>query len=579
MTSRKRCIALVSTLLVLLGMLGIPALAQQVRAVVVNEFANLRVVPAIGAEVIGTVAAGYEFTEITARSGDGEWIRVNYFGNEAWVNLAPLRVLSGDVAALPVADPRTIPYGGFESPRAGSSDVTGPVAARATNGVRLRAGPSTGYPTLANIFYNEAVSLTGRTASNNWYQVNYEGTLGWAAAQFFEILGGDVYSLPVDGIVASSPPLSTEGEQDFIALIGLMLARVNITQESLNQIRASWTDAALTGRAQCSRYPARPSDINIATPLLAAFYITLNPLQSDFNDAMANLRLAIDLFIQVCNQPGTGNPVGQATVSGALNAVNTAEQQFASLRERLTALLPSQTPGANECLISFRGRAEILPVINLGTIYLDEFTRRKNVVGYCVDVLQGQTLNAQIINLPNSNLAFFFSISPLDNPTGFLTVNQTGRGQRLVVGPISISSTTRYLIIIADLGSDGGLPIGKFAFRLADITFASVIPLLEYDPETRSVILNTNPDALFAAGLGPAPTPDLPGLDPNATPGPISGGETPGVVCPSPAFSCSQLFTCGEAQACLAAGNFSLDQNGDGIPCGPGDAGPVLCNP
>jgi hypothetical protein len=46
-------------------------------------------------------------------------------------------------------------------------------------------------------------------------------------------------------------------------------------------------------------------------------------------------------------------------------------------------------------------------------------------------------------------------------------------------------------------------------------------------------------------------------------------------VCPSTAFTCSQLFTCQEAYACLAVGNFSLDPDGDGIPC---EDAPLMCS-
>lgn len=37
--------------------------------------------------------------------------------------------------------------------------------------------------------------------------------------------------------------------------------------------------------------------------------------------------------------------------------------------------------------------------------------------------------------------------------------------------------------------------------------------------------------------------------------------------CPSFPPNCSQLTTCEEVQACLNAGNFTLDLDGNGIPC------------
>ncbi|MBC8171100.1 MAG: SH3 domain-containing protein, partial [Anaerolineae bacterium] len=141
-----------------------------VRAVVVNDSANVRISPALGAEVIANVSAGYVFEFVTGRSGDSQWLRVQFNGDEGWVNIAPLTILSGDIGALPVGDPRSIPYGGFEAPRSGSSSATSPNQIRVTNGLRIRAGPGQGYPTLANMFANTIVPVFGRTASNQWIQ-------------------------------------------------------------------------------------------------------------------------------------------------------------------------------------------------------------------------------------------------------------------------------------------------------------------------------------------------------------------------------------------------------------------------
>jgi hypothetical protein len=59
----------------------------------------------------------------------------------------------------------------------------------------------------------------------------------------------------------------------------------------------------------------------------------------------------------------------------------------------------------------------------------------------------------------------------------------------------------------------------------------------------------------------------IPVGQPGTTPGaPISTPSGP-VVCPSTAFTCQQLFSCAEAQACLAAGNRTLDPDNDNIPC------------
>lgn len=537
-------------------MLSIVASAQTgVRIVVVNEFANVRTVPAIGASVIGTVSAGFEFNVVTARSGDGEWVRVNWLGTEGWVNLVPVTVLSGDVNALLVADPRSIPYAGTDGvARAGSSNqTTGPMTGIATNGVRVRSGPSQGYPTIANIFANQQVIVTGRTLGNVWYQVIHEGLLGWVFASFIQLNSpGDINALlPIDGIAADGDIPTGSSADDYITILRHMLDRLDLAQLSLDEIRAAWTDAALNGRASCKPYPARPSNLTIAVPLLAAFFDRLDPLQRLFNDAMTNTRLAIDLFIEVCNQPGGGNPVGSATVQGALDTINLAESQYTRIRTRLLELLPpDRIPGADECVLSFNGRVEILPLITPGVIFADSHTPGNTITGYCFDALFGETYRFETLQIPPSNLISFISISPLNNPTNFIGVaSGLPNIASAALGPVPIPENGRYLIIVSDVNSPDVVPNGEFAFLLSNLTNASVSSLLVYDPETGTVTAQNSVTSTNTTTTTTTTT-------------------TTGTTCPDPSFTCNSLFTCAEAFACYNdIPNFSLDGNGDGLPC------------
>ncbi len=522
-----------------------------VRVVVVNEYANVRVIPAIGAEVVDSVDAGTEFLA-NAHSGDNEWLRIDYYGSEGWIHISPIIILEGNVNDLPVADPRTIPYGGFDSPRAGTTSATGP-AARLTHWLRLRAGPSTGYPVIAEMPYTSAVFVLGRNASNSWFQVNFDGTLGWMAASYLEFIDAiNVNDLPVGGIVADSPPLTGETATDYVSVLMLMRDRLDLAQPSLDHIRAAWTDAALAGRASCAPYPARPSDMHIAPPLLSAYYHILFPLGEDFNTAMANLRHAIDLFIEVCNQPGLGNPVGVATVQGALGTVNTADGLFASLRGRLNELIPpDRVAGENECLLTYNGQFDILPVIQTGVIYMDSFEPDNYATGYCFDVAEGRVLFIQTLQLPESNIVHFMSVSPLDNPTDFIAVGAGNNGSdMLTVSPVLITQTGRYLLILTDIGAvfRDVPPMGNFALIVNDITDTAIMPGLTYNSETGEVVLSTPETTVPESGND---MPDDPG----------------GVFCPNPAFNCAQLFSCEEAYACLQEGNTDLDGDNDGIPC------------
>ena len=533
-----------------------------IRAVVINENLNIRITPAIGATVIDTVEAGYVFDIITARSGDNEWLRVDYQCSEAWINLAPIQILEGDISTLPTADPRSIPAGGFDAPRAGFSDATGPILGRATDGVRIRSGPSTGYPTLANINFNQQFYITGRNRCASWLQVQFEGTLGWVSATFVQQIGeGNVQTLPEGGVVADSAAPQVDGDIEYFSTLRLMLSRLDLAQISLDAIRSDWTDSALTGRAACQDYPARPSDFSIASPLLAANYGVMEPLRVDFNAAMQNIRDAIDLFIQVCDQPGTGNPVGQTTVAGALNMINVADQLVLSLRQRINDLLPDVNLGVDECLLVFNRSAEVLPLVSFGVIYGDSLTRHTYARGYCFNGIEGQVINLQVLPIPPAELEIFLAVSSLDNPTDFLAINQGSPGFRQTIGPITLPSTGAYLIIIADLQEDSSerVSFGEFAFLLSDLTFGTAFRSITYDETTNSIILEDLPEVTFGVAETAAP-----------------------IACGSTVFTCSQLFSCDEARACLTLGNFTLDSNGDGIPCNEPPfnlvSGSVACN-
>lgn len=536
-----------------------------VRALVVNEASNVRIVPAIGAEVIASVPSGYVFEIVTARSADGQWLRVEFNGNEGWVNITPLVILAGDVSALPVADPRSIPYGGFESPRAGQTNAESPNKVRITNGLRMRAGPSTGYPTIGNLFANTVVSAHGRTASNGWIQVSYNGILGWVSVNFLQFLEFPLTSLPIDGIVADGPPLPdmTGTGSPYFDALKLFLARLDLAQPSLDNIRAKWTDAALIGRAICRDYPARPSDYIVPQPILAANYGQLNPIQESFNAAMAGLRQAIDLFIEICNLPGTGNPVGEGAASNALALIATVDQRFADLRAKLRELIPPDLePGPDECLLIYRQKAEILKIINIGQIYRQFLAPNDRAVGFCFEATQGQTLAVELLRI-SGNVSPLIAVSAFDNPTNILIVGQGATGGGLTIAqPLVIPQTGRYLVLIYDEGEANQPPQGEFAFALVPI-INGITQLLVYNKDTDQVTLSGTP------GVQPTITPF--GTPPNQFSPNISA--PPVSTCPSLTYTCDQLFTCQEAFACLASGNLSLDPDGDGKPC------PNLCGP
>jgi hypothetical protein len=555
--------SVVLTLLLWLAGGAITVAAQSgIRLLVVNEFANVRILPAIGADVLGSVQGGYVFENVNARSANGEWVRVDFNGDEGWVNLTPTIVLEGgDVNLLPVADPRTIPYGGFESPRAGTSPATSDLLAEVTNGVRIRAGPSQAYPTIGNMFAGTVVMVTGRTASNNWAQVNYNGILGWTRSAFLRFLERPIFDAPIDGVVADAPPIIESTGNEYFDVIMLFRSRLDLAQPSIDNIRGKWTDAALTGFAVCRDYPARPSDYVVPQPVLAQNYAELWPVQQQFNEIMANLRQAIDLYIEICDLPGTNNPVGEGAASNALGLISVIDTAVTNLRRRLDELLPSDLEvGPDECLLIYRNRAEILKVVPQGTIVRHTFTPNDRAVGFCFDGQAGQVIQVQVLRL-KGNASPLIAVSPFDNPTNFIGVGQIASQANVplaLVTTAALPTTGRYLVLMYDDGAGAGAepPQGEVAFVIYT-PIGGISPLLIYNPDTDTVTLS---------GITlPTPTPTPFGTPFNTSS--IISTPAAGGSCPSIAYTCDQLFSCTEAYACLAAGNLSLDPDGDGIPC------------
>ena len=61
-----------------------PIAQGSVQIVVNRDNVNIRLAPALGADLAGTVNAGYA-TTANGRSPDNQWLRIDFQGQEAWV--------------------------------------------------------------------------------------------------------------------------------------------------------------------------------------------------------------------------------------------------------------------------------------------------------------------------------------------------------------------------------------------------------------------------------------------------------------------------------------------------------------
>src|SRR4029450_5089881 len=84
----------------------------------------------------------------------------------------------GDYLALDDAD------GGDNGDASGTATI-------ATDVLRLRGGPGTGYDILDRMFQGESVTVLNGPRGDGWYQVSYHGQVGWAFGDYLDLGTGN----------------------------------------------------------------------------------------------------------------------------------------------------------------------------------------------------------------------------------------------------------------------------------------------------------------------------------------------------------------------------------------------------
>ena len=122
------------------------------------------------------------------RNANGTWIQVNVNGTIGWVS-ARYITLTPAGASLPV-------IGAAQPAPTQSPAVTGPTLTATPFAVNVRSGPGTQFNRIGQMRPND----TGRNASNTWWQVNFNGIVGWVTAQYTVVQSGfNANTLPVTG--------------------------------------------------------------------------------------------------------------------------------------------------------------------------------------------------------------------------------------------------------------------------------------------------------------------------------------------------------------------------------------------
>jgi len=153
---------------------------------------NVRTQPSPTAQVITRINRN-ETYPVTGRSADGRWYQIFVANQLGWVNGSYVNVPNG--GSVPIV--ATASSAATSTPLPNS---TGIIVTATPYTVNIRSGPGTEYSRLGQMPAGSTAAVIGRNSSSTWWQVNYNGIVGWVAAEYARIqTGANVNSIPITG--------------------------------------------------------------------------------------------------------------------------------------------------------------------------------------------------------------------------------------------------------------------------------------------------------------------------------------------------------------------------------------------
>ncbi len=153
---------------------------------------NVRALPdPVNGQIITRINR-FEQYPITGRTADSQWYQITVNNTPGWVSASFISIANG--FNIPVVTP------GQGQPPTQAPGATGIVGTATPYTVNIRSGPGTQNGRIGRVPAGQTAQVVGRNAANQWWQVNYNGVVGWVSAQYFILpQGADVNSIPVTG--------------------------------------------------------------------------------------------------------------------------------------------------------------------------------------------------------------------------------------------------------------------------------------------------------------------------------------------------------------------------------------------
>ncbi|MDX2161492.1 MAG: PA14 domain-containing protein [bacterium] len=133
---------------------------------------------------------------VLGRNGDGSWYFLQVGNQQGWASSRFLTILNG--TNIPVVNTTGSAQ---QQPPSQPSANTGIQVIASPYTVNIRTGPSTTSSRIGRLPSGETAALIGRNAANQWYQINYNGIVGWVTAQYAILnpANANLNSVPVTG--------------------------------------------------------------------------------------------------------------------------------------------------------------------------------------------------------------------------------------------------------------------------------------------------------------------------------------------------------------------------------------------
>jgi len=130
-----------------------------------------------------------EVYPVVGKNGDSSWFQISVNGVVGWVS-GRFVVVGGNQSVAVVTNAQSV-----------AQPVDTGFNATALTTVNVRNAPNTrGTTIVTKMHRNDVARIVGRTANNSWWEVNFNGTVGWVSSTFARIQGGAaVGQIPITG--------------------------------------------------------------------------------------------------------------------------------------------------------------------------------------------------------------------------------------------------------------------------------------------------------------------------------------------------------------------------------------------